>query len=136
MGKKNRVRIDTSGTSEAFGNNAFSGLSLEGLPDGPPQNPDDGASNKALTGDSASKSKIRLEVRREKSGRAGKTVTTVRGIETMEERETSKLLKGLKKRLATGGTISTEAIEIQGDFADAVTAHLLELGYRALRAGG
>lgn len=136
MGKKHRVRIDTSGTSECFGNDAFQGLSLEGLPDRPP----------LISGVSGHvpprhdrwtpSPNIRLEVRREKSGRAGKTVTTVRGVNFIPEKQRIDLLKRLKKLLATGGTIVADSIEIQGDFADRVTQLLQKLGYRAVRSGG
>ena len=130
MAKKDKIRIDTSGDS-AFGNDAFSGLSLEGLPARPSQG--DAPSTKPVpNGDKST----RLEVRREKSGRAGKTVTAIYGVTELPEEEVVALLKRLKKRLATGGTITDTSIEIQGDFADEATKVLKGFGYRAIRSGG
>ena len=127
--KKDRIRIDTSGDS-AFGSDAFGSLSLEGLPAGPePKKVSSEPSQRGLNA-------TRLEVRREKSGRAGKTVTAIYGVSVFSEEEITSLLKKLKKRLATGGTITSAGIEIQGDFADQVMDALKGFGYRAVRTGG
>ena len=59
---------------------------------------------------------VRLEIRREKSGRGGKTVTTVRGIPPgLGKEKKDKLLKRMKSSLGTGGTWAGQDMELQGD---------------------
>ena len=130
LAKKDKIRIDISGGS-AFGNDTFSGLSLEGLPAGPNQE-----NKPSVESTPTGQKPVRLEVKREKSGRAGKTVTVIYGVAELRDEEISALLKQLKKRLATGGTITKASIEIQGDFANRVMETLEAIGYRAIRAGG
>ena len=79
----------------------------------------------------------RLEVRREKSGRGGKTVTTVRGFPSrISQEEFGRLLKGLKSRLGTGGGWRDDLMEIQGDQREVVCEWLSALGFRPVLAGG
>ena len=40
------------------------------------------------------------------------------------------LLKTLKKKLGTGGTVKDESLEFQGDIPDMLRKHLEALGYR------
>lgn len=86
-------------------------------PDGPP--PGDGI----------------VRIRRETSGRGGKTVTTVSGV-PVGEAALQELAKALKKRCGVGGAVKDHVIEIQGDHRDAVEAFLKEQGYTVKRAGG
>ncbi len=72
-------------------------------------------------------------VRREK--RAGKTVTVIAGLDPSAT-DLPAMLATLKKQLATGGTVSAGAIELQGDHRERILAHLLALGYPAKAAGG
>jgi translation initiation factor 1 len=44
--------------------------------------------------------------------------------------------RDLKRRLGSGGGVKGFTIEIQGDHRDALTALLLERGFRSKRAGG
>lgn len=74
-------------------------------------------------------------VRRETSGRGGKTVTTIAGL-ALPEAELRALAKHLKQRCATGGSLRDGVIELQGDHRDAVLAALAGLGHQAKRAGG
>lgn len=76
-----------------------------------------------------------VRIRREKSGRGGKTVTAIYGA-TGSERELDELLKLLKQRCGAGGTRSGQTIEIQGDHRLRVEEALLALGYRVKQAGG
>lgn len=71
----------------------------------------------------------------ERKGRGGKTVSLVTGVKSPPAGKTA-LLKHLKARLGTGGTLKDEVIEIQGDHRDAIVAMLTELGYKAKRSGG
>lgn len=46
------------------------------------------------------------------------------------------LLKLLKTRLGTGGTLKEDVIEIQGDRRDQIVEILTALGYKAKKSGG
>lgn len=76
-----------------------------------------------------------VRIRREKSGRGGKTVTTITGLPG-SERDLDELLKALKQTCGAGGTREGRALEIQGDHRDRVEAKLTSLGHRVKRAGG
>lgn len=76
-----------------------------------------------------------MRLRREKSGRGGKTVTTVSGIPGSEP-ELDALLKALKTLCGAGGTRLGTTLEIQGDHRDRIEAKLVALGHRVKRAGG
>lgn len=49
-----------------------------------------------------------------KQGRAGKTVTVIRGF-TRDKRQMEPLVSGLKKSLGCGGTFANGTVELQGD---------------------
>jgi translation initiation factor 1 len=74
-------------------------------------------------------------IRREVSGRGGKTVTVIYDLELGAD-ALSALAKALKQACATGGTVRDGRIELQGDHRDRVVARLVKLGYRARAAGG
>ncbi len=74
-------------------------------------------------------------VRLEKAGRGGKVVSVVKQVMSPPPGKQA-LLKLLKSRLGTGGTLKDDVIEIQGDHRDAIVALLTELGYKAKRSGG
>jgi translation initiation factor 1 len=76
-----------------------------------------------------------IRVRREKKGRRGKTVTTVRGL-PLERRELAALAGELKRRCGSGGSVVGDVVEIQGDHCDTLIEALAERGYSAKRAGG
>ncbi len=77
----------------------------------------------------------KVRVRRETGGRGGKTVTTITGL-PLNETQLQELLRDLKRRCGTGGTLKDGVLEIQGDHCDALVADLITLGYQAKRAGG
>ena len=74
-------------------------------------------------------------VRLDRKGRGGKSVTVIEGLQ-MPENERETLLKQLKTRLGTGGTMKEATLEIQGDHRDALMAALKKMGYRPKRSGG
>jgi len=76
-----------------------------------------------------------VRIRREKSGRGGKTVTTITGLPGSEA-DLDALLKALKQLCGAGGTREGATLEIQGDHRDRVEARLVALGHRVKRAGG
>lgn len=71
----------------------------------------------------------------ERKGRGGKSVSVIKQVMSPPQGKQA-LLKLLKTRLGTGGTLKDDEIEIQGDHRDAIVAVLKELGYQAKRAGG
>jgi translation initiation factor 1 len=74
-------------------------------------------------------------VRREKKGRGGKTVTTVRGVPLPPD-ALKALAKELRHRCGSGGSLKAGVIEIQGDHTDTVLEALTQSGFQAKRAGG
>ncbi len=71
----------------------------------------------------------------ERKGRGGKTVTVLTGLLSPPAGREA-LLKVLKTRLGTGGTLKEETIEIQGDQRDKIVVILRDLGYQAKKSGG
>lgn len=76
-----------------------------------------------------------IKVKRETSGRKGKTVTTLSEI-PLSEAETRALAKRLKQYCGVGGSSRGSSVELQGDHRDKVIAFLEKEGHRAVRAGG
>lgn len=76
-----------------------------------------------------------IKVKRETSGRKGKTATTITDLPFGED-ETRKLARQLKRHCGVGGTSRGSSIELQGDHRDKVIAWLERQGHRAVRAGG
>jgi translation initiation factor 1 len=72
----------------------------------------------------------KLLVRKEKKGRAGKTVTVVEGYQgnpqTLEA-----LCKKVKQQCGTGGSVDKKTFIIQGDKADQIVKILIKEGYNA-----
>jgi len=82
-----------------------------------------------------------LRIRREQ--RRGKFTTVIAGFAARSDRsdDLPALLKQLKAKFATGGTIdSTDAnsptLELQGDHRDKLVEHFKALGYPTKAAGG
>lgn len=76
-----------------------------------------------------------VRIRREKSGRGGKTVTAVHGLPGADT-ALDEVLKTLKRGCAAGGARNGRVLEIQGDHRDRVEAELTARGYRVKQAGG
>jgi translation initiation factor 1 len=74
-------------------------------------------------------------IKRDRKGRAGKTVTVVYGLQhtpaTFKE-----LLTALKESCGAGGALKEGELEIQGDQREKVAEKLKELGYKVKFAGG
>src|SRR4051795_1658580 len=73
-----------------------------------------------------------LRVRRETSGRKGKTVTTISGAAPAQA---SGLARELKRLCGTGGSVVDGVIEIQGDHRAKIVSHLEERGLQVKSAG-
>lgn len=95
--------------------------------------PRDGASGKVLDPKDQA-----LRIRREQ--RRGKFVTVVTGFSprSANSNDLPDLLKQLKSKLATGGSLdeSSATIELQGDHRDRLVEHFKKLGYPAKPSGG
>jgi translation initiation factor 1 len=85
-----------------------------------------------------------VRVRREKSGRGGKTVTVASPLVLTRE-DASKLLSEWKRLCGGGGGLKLSKtaagdpcfeVEVQGDHADRLVAELAKAGYKVKRAGG
>lgn len=129
---KKKKRISTAGEASSLNANPFSALQGEGLPSAPATPVTQPKVEKKV------KKRGRLDVRREKSGRGGKTVTVISGEGFMgvARRELDKLLKSLKGRCGCGGAIKGQTVEIQGDQREVVAEELEKLGYRVVFTGG
>ena len=80
-------------------------------------------------------SQQKVTVRLDRKGRGGKSVTVIEGLQ-LPQKEREALLKQLKSKLGTGGTVKDTCLEIQGDHCDALMAALEKLGYPTKRSGG
>lgn len=76
--------------------------------------------------------KQRLIVSIDRSGRAGKQVTLVKGFVGTSE-DLAALGKTLKVKCGVGGTAKDGEITVQGDLRDKVTSLLTNMGYKAKR---
>ena len=130
MSKKHKIRTTSD---DAFDANPFTALDRSGLPKGKMKPPVTLPEHKSVK----EKSKGRVEVRREKAGRGGKTVTTLKDFPSHIPLYTLEAITfELKKTCACGGTLKGRVVELQGDVCDRVSAELKLRGYHAVRAGG
>ena len=70
-----------------------------------------------------------LQIRLEKKGRAGKTVTVVQGF-TRDLAYLESLASRLKKSCGTGGTLGSQSILIQGDCRPRLRQILAQEGFQ------
>ena len=127
MTAKKNNRLSTEGDSQ-IQNNPFNALDGSNLPKGKPV---EKLHIKAETKHG------RVEVRREKAGRGGKTVTTLSAFATHHTpNDLDKLLFQLKKSCACGGTIKGRVLELQGNVVEPVLQALKSRGFKPVRAGG
>jgi len=70
-----------------------------------------------------------LQLRLEKKGRAGKTVTVIQGF-TRDRRYLEHLARRLKQSCGTGGTLENQTILMQGDFRPRLREILGQEGYQ------
>ena len=130
MSRKHKIN---TGGGDALGANPFTALDEAGFPEDEikPRTPS------PQKGYAQKKSKGRVEVRREKAGRGGKTVTTLKEFPSHIPLSTLLAITfELKKTCACGGTLKDRVVELQGDVCDRVCEELKLRGYQAVRAGG
>ncbi len=78
------------------------------------------------------KRQVRLEKTR--SGKKGKLVTVIRGLE-LKQVEAKKILKNLKIACGTGGTLKGDSLELQGDQISKAQDFLFKEGFRPKQSG-
>lgn len=133
MSKRAKDEISTEGSGRAFASNPFGALNADGLPSGP--TPEQMQPKVKVA--KIPKSKGRVEVRREKAGRGGKTVTTLREFSTnIPLQDLEQMAFELKKSCACGGALKGRTIELQGDVCERVMTELVQRNYKPVRAGG
>ncbi|AFH91985.1 TPA: stress response translation initiation inhibitor YciH [Providencia stuartii] len=76
-----------------------------------------------------------VRIRRETSGRKGKGVCVVTGLD-LEDDALAKLAAELKKKCGCGGSVKDGDIEIQGDKRELIKQLLEAKGYQVKLAGG
>ncbi len=132
MSRKSKNRISTEHENSLSAANPFTEISVENLPKNPSS-----TFERVSVARQETKSKGRVDIIREKSGRAGKTVTVLRGFsETISSEELESLTLKLKKHCACGGSFKERTIELQGDACKQVMRELEKLDFRPIRCGG
>lgn len=124
-------RIPTSGEGD-LQNNPFNALSAKEFKSALEETTTFAPSGKPIP----KKSRGRLDVKREKSGRGGKTVTAIYGMQNIEVREREQLLKKMKTSCGVGGTMKGSVLELQGDNREAAKTILELAGFQVVFAGG
>jgi len=81
------------------------------------------------------KAELNVRVQRTRGGKGGKTVTVISGLE-LNDGEAKSLLKILKARCGTGGTLKGDSLELQGDQIVDTLELLRKEGYRPKKSGG
>ncbi|MBG3013647.1 stress response translation initiation inhibitor YciH [Proteus faecis] len=76
-----------------------------------------------------------VRIQRQTSGRKGKGVCVVSGID-LDDAELAKLAAELKKKCGCGGSVKDGLIEIQGDKRDLIKSLLEAKGMKVKLAGG
>ncbi|CBG88476.1 stress response translation initiation inhibitor YciH [Citrobacter rodentium] len=76
-----------------------------------------------------------VRIQRQTSGRKGKGVCLITGVE-LDDSELGKLAAELKKKCGCGGAVKDGVIEIQGDKRDLIKTLLEAKGMKVKLAGG
>jgi translation initiation factor 1 len=76
-----------------------------------------------------------VRIRLETKGRKGKGVTSITGI-PLAETELKKLLKELKQKTSSGGSVKGHTLELQGDQRDILMMLLANRGWPSVKKAG
>lgn len=137
MSRKKNTRVETSGGSALSAENPFGGLEDLNLPVGPAKKAEPEPSTRAERRQATRKGPApRLDLRRLKAGKGGKTVTEISGFIGMGTADLADLAKELKAKCGVGGAVKGRVIEIQGDQRDTLAPLLETRGYRVVFSGG
>ena len=139
MSSRNKGKILTSG-GDALVNNPF--VSLDSI-DTATETSRNTAPVKATKSHTTTKASVgkksfayvgRVEIRREKAGRNGKTVTSLQEFAMhLPQSQLERLCYELKKHCACGGTVKGRVIELQGDVRALAFEFLQQHGYVPVR---
>ena len=77
----------------------------------------------------------KVRIRLETKGRKGKGVTTVTGI-PLAETQLKHLLKELKQKTSSGGSVKGNVLELQGDHRNALIVLLSKYGWLSVKKAG
>ena len=137
MASKKKQRVSTDGGQALEADNPFANLALSGLPEKAAE------PEPVLLPKTPTHSKMpakgpapRLNLRRLKSGRGGKTVTEISGFIGVSQAQLEAKAKVYNTTCGVGGAVRGQAIEIQGDQRDKLRELLEAEGYRVVLAGG
>lgn len=135
------ARVPTDGGRQLNADNPFAALSAAGLPAALPpcaHTAKNAPPASAPCATPAPKGRGRLELRREKNGRGGKTVTTLRGegFSRLSDSALAEYCKRFKAQSGCGGASKDGALVFQGDCRDRAELFFRAEGFRVVRAGG
>jgi translation initiation factor 1 len=128
-----RRRISTDG-GEGLGYNPFGSLKTDGFAPGATAGKSPETAGPAKANGRAGRQ--RIDIRREKSGRGGKTVTVVSGLAPLGPTRIEALARSLRKALGVGGAVKGNCIEFQGDQREKLAAFFRDEGFRPVLSGG
>ena len=74
----------------------------------------------------------KLNISKQKKGKKGKTITLIKGLGIVNEREVKQLLKKMKVFCGTGGSLRGEDIQLQGDMVCKSIEFLRNEGFQNL----
>jgi len=97
--------------------------------------PDCGHAQCQCANDSSTVGDGNVRIRLETKGRKGKGVTTITGI-PLAETELKKLLKELKQKTSSGGSVKGNTLELQGDQRDILMTLLANRGWPSVKKAG
>ena len=74
----------------------------------------------------------KINISKQKKGKQGKTITLIKGLRLINEKEVKELLKKMKVFCGTGGTVIGEDIQLQGDMVNKSFNFLRNEGFQNL----
>lgn len=126
--KAKRVEVNPAQAGLSGLGQAFAGLSLGPLPEGPAEPPPAAKAVEKTTGKPVKKGRVIL--RKETAHRGGKVVIVIHDFPaSMSEEELERIAKALRHGIGTGGTVRERTIEMQGDQAAKIRAWLEREGW-------
>ena len=74
----------------------------------------------------------KIIILKQKKGKKGKTITLIKGLGIINEKEVKELLKKMKVFCGTGGTVIGDDIQLQGDMVNKSIEFLQREGFQNL----
>lgn len=138
MKRPKREKINTAPKQEALTSNPFEALNVPIVPDKEATQQQLRIPRPDVPEASSTVKRGRLDIKRVKAGRGGKTVTLIEGTPLVQlpQGELESLAHELKKVCGVGGSVQGKTIEIQGDQRERLMDLLKLKGYTPVIAGG